>query len=69
MSMLREIVAGAWSGPHAAAPTPLDWVLVVLASAMVAFAFYKALRHTLRPGEGDRSHIKWRILEEDEHQS
>ncbi len=67
MSMLREIMAWAWSGPHAAAsPTPLDLVLVVLASAMVAFAFYKALRHTLRPGERDRSHIKWRILEEDE---
>ncbi len=67
MSMLREIMAWVWGGPHAAAgPTPLDLVLVVLASAMVAFAFYKALRHTLRPGERDRSHIKWRILEEDE---
>ena len=68
MSMLREIMAWAWSGSHAGVPTPLDWVMVVLASTMVAYAFYKALRHTLRPGERDRSHIKGRILEEDERQ-
>ena len=67
MSTLREIMASAWCGPQAAAgPAPLDWVLVGVASAIVAFAFYKALRHTLWPGERDRTHIKRRILDEEE---
>ncbi len=67
MSTLREIMASVWCGPQAAAdPAALDRVLVGVASAIVVFAFYKALRHTLWPGERDRTHIKRRILDEEE---
>ncbi len=68
MSALREIMASASCGPQATAgPASLDWVLVGVASVIVAFAFYKAVRHTIRPGERDRTHIKRRILDEEEH--
>ncbi len=68
MSTLREIMASAWFGPQATAGRAyLDWVLVGVASVIVAFAFYKALRHTIRPGERDHNHIKRRILDEEEH--
>jgi hypothetical protein len=67
MSTLREIMASAWCGPEAASgPAPLDWVLVGIAGAIVSFAFFKAALHTLRPGERERTHIKWRILDEED---
>ena len=65
MSSLREIMASAWCGPAAASgPALLDWVLVAIAAAVVGFAFFKAVVYTLRPGERERSHIKWRILDD-----
>ena len=68
MRTLREAMleVGAWcvSAPLGG-PTPLDYFLVTIAGAVVVYASCKALRHTLRPGERDRAHIKWRILDED----
>jgi hypothetical protein len=51
---------------HAAA-TLVDGGLVALAAAIVLWAFYAAVRYTVRPGEEDLHHVKRRILvEEDE---
>jgi len=67
MSTLRELMATAWCGPDAASgPTPLGWVLVAIAAAIVCFAYTRAIRNTLRPGESERSHIKWRILDDED---
>ncbi len=69
MTTLREALleAGAWcvTSPPGS-PSPLDYALVTLAGAIVVYAAYKAIRHTLRPGEQSRDHIKWRILDEEE---
>jgi len=49
------------------APTLVDWGLVALAAAIVLWAFYAAVRYTVRPGEEDLHHVKRRILvDEDE---
>jgi hypothetical protein len=51
---------------HTAA-TLVDGALVVLAAIIVLWAFYAAVRYTVRPGEEDRHHVKRRILvDEDE---
>ena len=51
---------------HAAA-TLIDGGLVALAAAIVLWAFYAAVRYTVRPGEEDLHHVKRRILvDEDE---
>jgi hypothetical protein len=69
VSSLREalIQAGVWcvSSP-AGGVSSLDYLLVGLSGAVVVYAAWKAIRHTLRPGEADRHHIKWRILDEEE---
>ncbi len=69
MTTLREALleAGAWciTSPPGG-PSPLDYVLVGLAGVVVVYAGYKAVRHTLRPGEKSRDHVKWRILDEEE---
>lgn len=69
MTTLREALleAGAWciTSPPGG-PSPLDYALVGLASLVVVYAGYKAIRHTLRPGEQSRDHVKWRILDEEE---
>jgi len=49
------------------ATTLVDWGLVALAAAIVLWAFYAAVRSTVRPGEEDLHHVKRRILvDEDE---
>jgi hypothetical protein len=45
-----------------AVTTPVDWALVVLAAAVVLWAFYSAVRYTIRPGEEDPHHVKRRIV-------
>lgn len=44
----------------------VEWVLVGLAVCTVAYAFYKAVRHTLYPGETSTDHVKRRILDDEE---
>jgi len=49
------------------ATTLVDGGLVVLAAVIVLWAFYDAVRYTVRPGEEDLHHVKRRILvDEDE---
>ena len=49
------------------ATTLVDGGLVVLAAVIVLWAFYAAVRYTVRPGEEDRHHLKRRVLvDEDE---
>jgi len=45
----------------------VEWVLVALAAVTVAYAFYKAVRHGLYPGETSKDHVKWRILDDGEN--
>jgi hypothetical protein len=44
----------------------VEIAIVIPVIAIVAFAFIQAIRFTLRPGEHTPTHIKWRILEEDQ---
>ena len=71
MKTLSEALleAGAWctSAPPGE-PTPVDYLLVGLAFVVLVFAFAKAVGHTLRPGEVDRAHVKWRVLDDEEVQ-
>jgi hypothetical protein len=49
------------------ATTLVDGGLVALAAVIVLWAFYAAVRYTVKPGEEDRHHVKRRILvDEDE---
>ena len=41
-----------------------EWLLVAVAVCTVGYAFYKAVRHTLCPGEASPDHVKRRILDE-----
>lgn len=69
MTTLREALleAGAWClHSQSGGPSPLDYTLVGLAGLVVAYAGYKAVRHTFRPGEQNRDHIKRRVLDEEE---
>ena len=50
---------------HAAHASPLEWLLVCAAAVILVWSFVAALRYTLRPGESDRSHIKYRILHDE----
>ncbi len=50
------------TGPTASA---LDWILVAVSAAVVVYSLFAAIRYTLRPGETDRRHIKFTILEDD----
>jgi hypothetical protein len=52
---------------HAAA-TLVDGGLVALAAAIVLWAFYAAVRYTVRPGEEDRQHVKHRILVDEDQE-
>ncbi len=55
------------SGFLLTATTLVDRGLVALAAVIVLWAFYAAVRYTVRPGEEDRRHVKHRILvDEDE---
>jgi hypothetical protein len=63
-----EWVASAWYLDHPVHATHslVEWVLVGLAVCTVAYAFYKAVRHTLYPGETSTDHVKRRILDDEE---
>ena len=69
MSTLRDALleAGAWcvTAPPGQ-PSPLDYALVGVALALVLYAFSKCVRHTLRPGERDRSHVKWSVIDDED---
>ena len=41
-----------------------EWVLVLIAAAVLVWTLALALRYTLRPDETDARHIKRRILDE-----
>lgn len=50
---------------HALGPTSIvDVVLAVAALFVVVWAFYLAVRHTIRPGETSPDHIKRRVLDD-----
>ncbi len=67
MRTLEEIMASAWCGPDVTSgPATLDWVLVAFAAGIVGFAFFQAIRLTLRPGECEPGHIKRRILDDED---
>ena len=68
MKTSSEWVASAWhlDQPVHANHSLVEWVLVGLAVCTVAYAFYKAVRHTLYPGETSTDHVKWRILDDEE---
>ena len=68
MRMLSEWVASAWcfGQPVPTTHSVIDWLLVGLAGGTVLYAIYKAVRHTLYPGEASLDHVKWRILNESE---
>ena len=57
-SEMREHAAGLLHTPA----TLVDWSLVALAAAVVLWAFYAAVRYTVRPGEEDPHHVKRRVL-------
>jgi len=65
---LSEWVASAWclDQPVHATHSLVEWVLVGLAVCTVAYAFYKAVRHTLYPDETSIDHVKRRILDDEE---
>ncbi|HKC49901.1 MAG TPA: hypothetical protein VKF60_03850 [Myxococcota bacterium] len=66
MSRLADVIASAWCEPGTVqAPGPLQWLLVALAGAVLAYALWQAVRHTTWPGESDETHIKRRILDEE----
>ncbi len=68
MTALSDWAASVWyhGQPSHATHSVVEWVLVGLAACTVAYAFYKAVRHTLYPGETSTDHVKWRILDDEE---
>jgi hypothetical protein len=68
VSALSDWVASAWcfGEPMGRTHSLVEWALVALAACTVAYAFYKAVRHTLYPGETSVDHVKWRILDDEE---
>jgi phosphate/sulfate permease len=68
MKTLSDLVASAWcfGQPVPTTHSVVEWLLVGLAAGTVAYAFYKAVRHTLYPGETSVDHVKWRILDDEE---
>lgn len=68
MTTLLGGMASAWghAHPEQATHSILEWVLVGVAACTTLYAFYKAVRHTVHPGETCPDHVKWRILDEEE---
>jgi hypothetical protein len=68
MKTLSDLVASAWCYGQTppATHSAFEWLLVGLAFGAVVYAFYKAVRHTLNPGETSHDHVKWRILDDEE---
>lgn len=55
---------------HGGSPnTVLDIVLSIAALFIVIWAFYLAVRYTLRPGETSQNHIKRRVLDDTDEPS
>jgi hypothetical protein len=69
MKTVSDWVVSAWchGQPVGGAHSIVEWMLVGLAACTVAYAFYKAVRHTLYPGETSTDHVKWRILDDGEN--
>lgn len=68
MKTIADWVVSAWGHGQLGGGTHsiVDWMLVGLAACVVAYAFYKAVHHTVYPGETSVDHIKRRILDEGE---
>ena len=66
MKTISDWVASAWCFGQPV-HSIVEWVLVGLAGCTVAYAFYKAVRHTFYPGETSTDHVKWRILDDGEN--
>lgn len=49
----------------AEAPGLISYLIAAVATLVVVWVLYLAARMTISPGETDRSHIKWTILEEE----
>lgn len=41
-------------------------VFVLLAAVVLIYAFYRAVFLTIWPGENNRHHIKWRVLDDED---
>lgn len=55
---------------HGAGPNSIvDIVLAIAALFVVVWAFYLAVRYTVRPGETSPDHIKRRVLDESDERS
>ena len=68
MKTVSDLVDSVWcvGQPVGGTHSIVEWVLVGLAGCTVAYAFYKAVRHTFYPGETSTEHVKWRILDDGE---
>jgi len=66
---VSDLAASMWcfDQPVGGTHSIVEWVLVALAGCTVAYAFYKAVRHTLYPEETSTDHVKWRILDDGEN--
>ena len=66
MKAVSDWVASEWcfGEPVGGTHSIVEWMLVGLAACTVAYAFYKAVRHTLYPGETSTDHVKRRILDD-----
>jgi len=42
-----------------------EYVIVAIAGMVFAISLYLCIKYFVRPGEGDKDHIKKRILEDD----
>jgi|TARA_B110001452_G_scaffold196345_1_gene166351 hypothetical protein len=46
----------------------LGWFVVGTSTALVIYAFYAGLLYIIRPGEYDRTHIKYLVLDDEKKQ-
>lgn len=65
-----DIFVGLFAFNGSALEVAFGWLMVAVALAIVIYTFYFGIARTIWPGETDRSHIKYRILNDlDEEQS
>ena len=62
--MTTLLAEAAHSHPTWADFGPMEWITLVVAGAIAAWAIYKAVTYTLEPGETEPDHIKRSILAE-----